>query len=175
MRGLGVLYDNGDGVPQDYAKAREWYEKAADKGRGDAMLGLGLLYDLGQGVAQDYAKARGWYEKAADKGDVNAMRDLGLLYENGHGVPQDYAKAREWYEKAADKGSSDARERLESLPMSEAEASGHYADALKLAAALAAKKKHERPDERASQPERPRRRCSKSRGMPCLLENSRWR
>ena len=37
MVNLGVLYDNGRGVAQDYAKAREWYEKAADKGDADAM------------------------------------------------------------------------------------------------------------------------------------------
>ena len=67
MSNLGLLYDNGQGVAQDYAKAREWYEKAADKGDADAMFNLGLLYDNGQGVAQDYAKAREWYEKAAAK------------------------------------------------------------------------------------------------------------
>ena len=33
---LGVLYDSGDGVSQDYAKAREWFEKAADKGSATA-------------------------------------------------------------------------------------------------------------------------------------------
>ena len=66
---LGVLYDNGLGVAQDYAKAREWYEKAADKDDAYAMRNLGLLYANGQGVAQDYAKAREWYEKAADKGE----------------------------------------------------------------------------------------------------------
>ena len=27
-----AVYDNGRGVPQDYAKAREWYEKAAAAG-----------------------------------------------------------------------------------------------------------------------------------------------
>ena len=32
MLDLGRLYENGLGVAQDYAKAREWYEKAADKG-----------------------------------------------------------------------------------------------------------------------------------------------
>ena len=32
MRDLGLLYANGQGVAQDYAKAREWYEKAADEG-----------------------------------------------------------------------------------------------------------------------------------------------
>ena len=29
---LGLMYSNGEGVPQDYVKAREWYLKAADKG-----------------------------------------------------------------------------------------------------------------------------------------------
>ena len=64
----------GQGVPQDYAKAREWYEKAAANGSTDAMFSLGVLYANGQGVAQDYAKAREWYEKAVAKGDTNAMR-----------------------------------------------------------------------------------------------------
>jgi Sel1 repeat len=27
---LGLLYENGDGVPRDFVKARQWYEKAAD-------------------------------------------------------------------------------------------------------------------------------------------------
>ena len=54
-------------MTQDYAKAREWYEKAADKGDAIAMTDLGELYDNGQGVAQDYAKAREWYEKAAGR------------------------------------------------------------------------------------------------------------
>ena len=27
MTNLGVLYDNGQGVAQDYAKAREWYRE----------------------------------------------------------------------------------------------------------------------------------------------------
>ena len=104
MAALGLSYRDGLGVAQDYAKAREWYEKAADKGNTDAMTNLGLLYENGQGVARDYAKAREWYEKAADKDEASAMTNLGLLYSNGQGVARDYAKAREWYEKAADKG-----------------------------------------------------------------------
>jgi TPR repeat protein len=108
MFNLAVSYFNGFGVAQDYAKAREWYEKAADKGEASAMVTLGQLYDNGQGVAQDYAKAREWYEKAADKGAATAMRNLGLFYANGRGLAQDRAKAREWYEKAADKGEASA-------------------------------------------------------------------
>jgi uncharacterized protein YdaT len=112
MNNLGVLYENGQGVPQDYAKAREWYEKAAASGYTDAMANLGFLYGKGQGVPQDYAKAREWYEKAAAAGSVYAMNSLGRLYQDGLGVPQDYAKSREWYEKAAAAGSADAMNSL---------------------------------------------------------------
>ena len=126
-------------MAQDYAKAREWYEKAADKGDASAMVNLGVLYANGHGVAQDYAKAREWYEKAADKGDASAMPNLGLLYHNGQGVAQDYAKAREWYEKAADKGDASAKAHLEKLPIQEAAGAGRYAEALQLQEASAAK------------------------------------
>ena len=36
MFDLGLLYANGQGVAQDYIKAREWFEKAADKGNARA-------------------------------------------------------------------------------------------------------------------------------------------
>ena len=37
MNSLGYLYHQGQGVPQDYFKARKWYEKAAAAGNADAM------------------------------------------------------------------------------------------------------------------------------------------
>ena len=108
MQNLGTLYARGYGMAQDYAKAREWSEKAAEKGHWGGMLNLGLWYYDGRGVAKDYAKAREWFQKAADRSnDEVAMLYLGHLYHNGGwGVAQDYAKAREWYEKAADKGNA---------------------------------------------------------------------
>jgi hypothetical protein len=45
MRNLGISYYSGFGVAQDYAKAREWWKKAADKGEPSAMALLGRLYD----------------------------------------------------------------------------------------------------------------------------------
>jgi TPR repeat protein len=108
MFNLGKSYESGDGVAQDYGKAREWYEKAAAKDNSDGMNHLGLLYEQGQGVAQDYSKAREWYEKAAAKDNSNAMTNLGVLYDNGQGVTRDYGKAREWYEKAAAKDNARA-------------------------------------------------------------------
>src|SRR5277367_6141684 len=35
--GLGVMYANGQGVPQDYAQAVVWYRKAAEQGDADAQ------------------------------------------------------------------------------------------------------------------------------------------
>jgi TPR repeat protein len=121
MGNLGLAYQHGRGVAQDYAKAREWYEKAADKGDAVAMTYLGELYEKGLGVAQDHARARELYEKAVEKSQQSAlpegqrllgeglgMLSLGLL----HHEAQDYAKAHEWWEKSADKGDARAMANL---------------------------------------------------------------
>jgi TIR domain/Sel1 repeat len=79
MRQLGLAFQSGFGVPQDYGKAREWFEKAAAMDNADAMNELGGLFANGQGVPQDYAKAREWYEKAAAKGNANAKMALEQL------------------------------------------------------------------------------------------------
>ena len=62
---LGLLYDNGWGVPQDYAKAKQWYEQAAAQGNARAQVALGVLYAKGQGVPQDDVRAYMWYNLAA--------------------------------------------------------------------------------------------------------------
>jgi TPR repeat protein len=126
-----VLYATGEGVARDYAEAREWWEKAADKGDARAMAEIGLLYFN----AQDYVRAREWYEKAADKGEALGMFRLGRLYH----LAQDYTKAREWYQKAADNGDARGIAYLEELAVSEAAGAGRYAEALKLQEALAVK------------------------------------
>jgi len=111
-RKLGSAYAVGIAGAKDFAKAREWYEKAAAKDDPAAMNSLGVIYADGQGEPQDYAKAREWFEKAAAKDDAKATSNLGWLYSNGYGVPQDYAKAREWFEKAAAKDDAGAMNSL---------------------------------------------------------------
>ena len=103
---LGVMYANGQGVPQDYAEAARWYRKAADLGFAAAQAQLGNMYCVGQGVPQDYAECARWFRKAADQAQTQAVvqYDLGVLYANGQGVPQDYVQAAAWYRKAADQG-----------------------------------------------------------------------
>jgi uncharacterized protein len=77
--GLGVMYANGQGVPQDYTQALIWYRKAADQGNDHAQFGLGLIYANGHGVPQDYVRAHMWFNiaaaaAAADASDVS-VRD----------------------------------------------------------------------------------------------------
>jgi hypothetical protein len=93
---LGVAYDGGKSVSQDYAQAVLWYRKAAEQGFASAQLNLGVAYYEGQGVPQDYEQATVWFRKAAEQGDANAQFSLGAAYYDGRGVPQDFAAACHW-------------------------------------------------------------------------------
>ncbi|NDH33360.1 MAG: sel1 repeat family protein, partial [Betaproteobacteria bacterium] len=44
---LGVMYDKGEGVAQDYKEAVRWYLLAAKQGDPDAQYNLALKYDKG--------------------------------------------------------------------------------------------------------------------------------
>ncbi len=49
---FGWLYDNGQGVPQDYGQARQWFEKVANRGLASDQSSMGTTYLNGQGVCQ---------------------------------------------------------------------------------------------------------------------------
>ncbi len=63
------MYANGQSVEKDYAKARQWFEKAAMQGLADAQMNLGVMYENGKGVRQNRATAREWYGRVCDNGD----------------------------------------------------------------------------------------------------------
>ena len=90
---LGVMYEKGLGVHQDYTQAMKWYRKAAEQGAAAAQYNLGLLYANDSSIHQDYAQAAEWYRKAAEQGEAEAQFNLGLMYADGQGVRQDYAQA----------------------------------------------------------------------------------
>ncbi len=79
MRNLGVLYDLGQGVAQDYAKAREWYEKAADKGDADAMRNLETLSINEAAATGRYAEALQLAEARAAKEEAAETKREGKL------------------------------------------------------------------------------------------------
>ncbi|MBR2779092.1 MAG: sel1 repeat family protein [Firmicutes bacterium] len=103
-RKLGRLYQDGNGVAQNDAKAAEWYKKAMAGGDVPAANLLGTLYDLGKGVLQDSLESVRLYHLAAKKGSMKAVNNLGYMYEHGRGLPQDAAKAKRLYTLAAEAG-----------------------------------------------------------------------
>jgi TPR repeat protein len=119
---ISRVYDNGRGVPQDYAESVKWYRisRVYDNGRGVPQdyaesvkwYRIGLVYDNGRGVSQDYAEAVKWYRKSAEQGYADAQNNLGFMYGSGRGVRQDYAEALKWYRLAAEQGFALAQNNL---------------------------------------------------------------
>ena len=107
---LGIMYDNGYGVPQDYAEAVKWYRLAAEQGNVDAQYNLAIMYDNGKGVLQDDQEAIKWYRLAAEQGDVDAQNNLAVMYEYGNGVLQDNTMAHMWYNIASANGDDESGE-----------------------------------------------------------------
>ncbi len=65
---LAVMYDNGFGVPRNFALALMWYKRAGFQGLADAQYMAGRFYGNGRGVRQDPAAALFWFELAAAGG-----------------------------------------------------------------------------------------------------------
>ena len=80
---LGNRYSISEGVEQNYTKAVEYYERAANLGNSDALYNLGVCYYKGYGVEQNYTKAIKYYERAANLGNFDARLALhNLIDEN---------------------------------------------------------------------------------------------
>ncbi len=62
---VGEIYAKGLGIEPDYAKAREWFDKAAALGFKRAMTNLGYLLEEGLGGEKDVAKALNLYRQAS--------------------------------------------------------------------------------------------------------------
>jgi tetratricopeptide (TPR) repeat protein len=97
---LGVRYELGRGVPQDWNKARELYLSAAGKGCIEATHYLGVVYDKGRGVAVDDKQAAYWYRKAADAGYARAQYNYAVFLAQGRGVDRNVVLALEYLRKA---------------------------------------------------------------------------
>ena len=96
---LGVMYNIGDGVPEDKLEAAKWFRKAAEQGLAVAQAALGL-----QLLAKDKPEAVKWFRKAAEQGSSSAQFHLGRMYGGGMGVPKDFVRAYAWFNLAAGRG-----------------------------------------------------------------------
>jgi len=70
---LGMMYNKGQGVPQDDKEAVKWYRLSAEQGNAKAQYYLGVMYGYGDGVQQDYKEAFKWYRLAAEQGFTSAQ------------------------------------------------------------------------------------------------------
>ena len=89
---LGIMYANGEGVPEDDATAVKWYTKAAEQGDAAAQNNLGVMYEDGHGVPQDNVMAYMWWNLAAAQGDENAKKNKGKLQDKM--TPADISNAQ---------------------------------------------------------------------------------
>jgi TPR repeat protein len=82
---LGVMYDHGEGVPQNDESAVKWYTLAAEQGYALAQGNLGFMYEKGYGVPQNDESAVKWYTLAAVQGDAKAQYNLCVMYAQRRG------------------------------------------------------------------------------------------
>jgi uncharacterized protein len=71
---LGMMYNEGLGVAQNYNEAMRWYRAAAIQGNEIAQLFIAFLYERGQGVPVDNVSAMMWFNIAAH--DNNKLAEI---------------------------------------------------------------------------------------------------
>lgn len=76
---VGLSYHTGRGVAVNYARAAEWYRKAAGSGDSHAIANLGVMSLLGQGAPADDLDAYSWIQSAVGLGHAWLRPVLDLL------------------------------------------------------------------------------------------------
>jgi len=101
---LGVMYENGDGVPINLEAARRWYLSAAIQGLDVAQDRVATMYEKGIGGPQDSREALSWYKRAGEQGLSGSQNGAGVMLEQGLGAEANAIEAAKWYRLAASQG-----------------------------------------------------------------------
>ena len=121
---MGCLHDEGDyGVPQDSAKAIEFWHKAGKFGYNN----IGKAYDYGYGVERDKKMASHYFELAAIKGCVVERHNLGLDEVSA----ANYDRALRHYMIAVRGGDTRSVKAIQQMYMNGHTTKDHYANALR--------------------------------------------
>ncbi len=96
--------DAGQGVIQDFARARLLYRQAAEADHAGAQNQLGKYLHAGRGGAENPEEALYWLQRAAAQGAAGHIHDLAVALE----ARGQYADAAVQYAQAADAGHIDA-------------------------------------------------------------------
>ena len=74
-------FADGGNIPPDPQKAREYYQRAAEKGHAQSLYRLGMEYLSPPGAeAPDPTNAVVWLERAAAQGHADSQHQLGEIY-----------------------------------------------------------------------------------------------
>ncbi|MBE7007653.1 MAG: sel1 repeat family protein [Ruminococcaceae bacterium] len=76
---LAMMYENGNGVERDLARAAYWYERTAEQGDREAQLTFSMLCSLGKGVEADIPRGCHWAVRALHQGNAKALQTLDLI------------------------------------------------------------------------------------------------
>jgi len=103
---MGLIYSEGQDMPNEMMQARDWFLEAAELGDAKAQWNLALMLISGsQGVKKDLKQAFVLCQKAALQGFVPAQASLGILYAR----MKKPDKAAEWWQVAAGQGDPEAQ------------------------------------------------------------------
>ena len=83
---MGLCCETGSGTDKDYAKAFDWYSKAAEQGNAKAMRNLGKMYADGLWADPNPVLAVKWYVEAVALGDKTAKSLLRGLREDAQDI-----------------------------------------------------------------------------------------
>lgn len=105
---LGRMYMRGEGVQQDFDRARFWFERGISQADAQSQYGLGLMMLNGYGVSKNIGKANDLFKASADQDYALSQVQLGVLFLD-RGMPEDVRVANDYFELAARYGNIEAQ------------------------------------------------------------------
>ncbi|KAK4178640.1 hypothetical protein QBC36DRAFT_324253 [Triangularia setosa] len=97
---IGRMYMRGEGVDQNFVRAKYWFERGAYLKDSQSQYSLGLLHLNGYGVPMDVPKSTDYFKAAAMQDYPYAEVALGALHLDQGGT-EDLAAANHYFELAA--------------------------------------------------------------------------
>lgn len=104
---LGLMYEQGRGVIQEYARAADYYNQSCKGKDHRGCYNVGLMLLDGRGIEQDLLQAATNFRLACDGGLTSGCNELGVMLQNGIGLPQDERLAVALFRAACDDGLAD--------------------------------------------------------------------
>jgi len=103
---LGLMFFDGDHVPEDKAMASNWFMKAAQQGHAEAQMNMARLLLEGDGVEQDIEYGMRFLEMSAEQGHVLSQFNLANRLFNDN---CDLERAAFWFLRSAKQGFAPAQ------------------------------------------------------------------